>query len=159
MFNNSRCKINCYVMITSSAFSSSPFLFSPLLPSRSPGKTSDPDFNHRDELSLASMQYESQNWSQELPAGDLDVVADEVGVGHGDLAQHVHSPLPGVRHLDTATGQHLSTSPGDWGVLIIQSQQIIVIILWLDEVSLKVFNKHSFLLHFSWKLDTNIIII
>ena len=145
MFNNSRCKINGYVMITSSAFSSSPFLFSLLLPSRSPGKTSDPDFNHRDELSLASMQFKSQNWSQELPAGDLDVVADEVGVGHGDLAQHVHSPLPGVRHLDTATGQHLSTSTGnDWGVLIIQSQQIIVIILWLDDVSLKVTNFHFY---------------
>ena len=59
------------------------------------------------------MQYESHKWSQEeLPAGDLDVVADEVGVGHGDLAQHVHSPLPGVRHLDTATGQHLIPSAG-----------------------------------------------
>ena len=48
-------------MITSSAFSSSPFLSSLLLPSRSPGKTSDPNFNHRDQLSLASMQYESEN--------------------------------------------------------------------------------------------------
>ena len=87
-------------MITSSAFSSSPFLSSLLLPSRSPGKTSDPNFNHRDLLSI------------ELPAGDLDVVADEVGVGHGDLTEHVHSPLPGVGDLDTPTGQHLQQGRG-----------------------------------------------
>ena len=58
------------------------------------------------------MQYENKNWSHELPAGDLDVVADEVGVGHGDLTEHVHSPLPGVGDLNTPTGQHLSRGCG-----------------------------------------------
>ena len=49
-------------MITSSAFSSSPFLSSLLLPSRSPGKTSDPsfnDFNNRDQVCSMKVKIEA----------------------------------------------------------------------------------------------------
>ena len=48
-------------MITSSAFSSSPFLSSLLLPSRSPGKTSDPNFNHRDQLCSMKVKIEAMS--------------------------------------------------------------------------------------------------
>ena len=53
-------------MITSSAFSSSPFLSSLLLPSRSPGKTSDPSFNHRDQVCMCSMKVNIEALSSRL---------------------------------------------------------------------------------------------